>query len=509
MIQQLNDSRHVASLAEPFSRKTILETDPMPSPPSLPDPRRWWILALVSLAQVMVVLDVTIVNVALPSIQDDLGFSADNLQWVVNAYLLLFGGFLLLGGRLADLLGRRRVLLSGLGLFAAASLAGGLANSSGLLIAARAVQGLGGALLSPSALAIVTVTFPHGRERNTALGIWGALAGLGGTLGVILGGVLVDGLGWEAIFFVNVPIALLVILAAPRIVPETRAEGAGRGFDLLGAILGTTGVMALVFGVIRTGPLGWGAAEVLGSFAAALALLTAFVTHERRVAAPLVPLRVFGSRGLRAAGAGLSLNGSGFLAMFFLSALFLQDVRGDDALAAGLHFLPMGVTAVLGAGLASRLVTTIGTRPVLVAGALISAAGLALLTTADATGAYATHLLPGFAVFGFGISMVGVPYQVVAVADVRHEDAGAAGGVVSAAFQIGGALGLAVISTLTNAHVTHLAQTGDSPAAALTGGYHLGLTIAAGLAVANALLAALGSPALRPSEAELLEAAPA
>jgi EmrB/QacA subfamily drug resistance transporter len=482
----------------------------MSSPPVVPaDPRRWWVLALVSLAQVMVVLDVTIVNVALPSIQDDLGFSADDLQWVVNAYLLLFGGFLLLGGRLADVLGRRRVLAVGLGLFALASLAGGFASSEGLLIAARAVQGLGGALLSPAALAIVTVTFPHGRERNTALGIWGALAGLGGTLGVILGGVLVDSLGWEAIFFVNVPIALLVILAAPRIVPESKAPGAGQGFDVGGALLGTTGVLALVYGVIRTGPLGWGAAEVLASFAAAVVLLAAFVVHERRVAQPLVPLRLFGSRGLRVAGLGLSLNGSAFLAMFFLSALFLQDVHGDDALTAGLHFLPMGVTAVLGAGVASRLVTTIGTRPVLVAGGLVSALGLALLTGADADGAYATQLLPGFAIFGFGISMVGVPYQVTAVADVRHEDAGAAGGVVNAAFQIGGALGLAIISTLTNSHVEHLASTGSSPADALAGGYHLGLGIAAGMAAANAILAAVASPSLRPTESELLEAAPA
>jgi EmrB/QacA subfamily drug resistance transporter len=487
----------------------MIQEHRMPPSPTTPDPRRWWVLALVSMAQVMVVLDVTIVNVALPAIQGDLGFSADNLQWVVNAYLLLFGGFLLLGGRLADMLGRRRVLLAGLGLFAAASLAGGLANSEGLLIAARAVQGLGGALLSPAALATVTVTFPQGRERNTALGIWGALAGLGGTLGVILGGVLVDGLGWEAIFFVNVPIALVVIAAAPFILPESRATGIGRGFDVGGAVLGTTGVLALVYGVIRTGPLGWGAAEVLGSFAVSAALLTAFVFHERRVEAPLVPPRVVASRGLRVAGVGLALNGSAFLAMFFLSALFLQNVHGDDALTAGLHFLPMGVTAVLGAVLASRLVTTIGTRPVLIAGGLVSAVGLALLTGADAGGSYATQLLPGFAIFGFGISMVGVPYQVTAVADVRHEDAGAAGGVVSAAFQIGGALGLAVISTLTNSHVEHLIADGSSSNDALTSGYHLGLAIAAGLAATNALLAALASPSLRPTEAELLEAAPA
>jgi EmrB/QacA subfamily drug resistance transporter len=471
-----------------------------------PDPRRWRILALVALAQFMVVLDVTIVNVALPDIQRHLGFSTDGLQWVVNAYLLLFGGFLLLGGRLGDVLGRRRIFLTGLGIFALASLAAGFAPSSGVLIAARAVQGFGAALLSPAALAIVTVTFPHGRERNTALGIWGALAGLGGTLGVIAGGVLVDALGWEWIFYVNIPIAVVVALIAPRLVPESRAADVSGGFDIGGALLGTAGVLALVFGVIRTGPLGWGATEVLASFAAGLGLLAAFVQVERRAKAPLVPMRLFASRGLRSSSMGLALNGSAFLAMFFLSALFLQDVRGDDALQAGLHFLPMGVTAVAGAVVASRLVTTIGTRPVLVVGGVLSAIGLLLLSGATATGSYATEVLPGFAVFGFGLSFVGVPNQVIAVADVQHHDAGAASGLVTAAFQIGGALGLAVISTLSNSRVTDQLAGGASQPDALTAGFHLGLVVAAVLCALNVVVAVVASPPLKPSEAELLEA---
>lgn len=399
----------------------------MSSPPATTlDPRRWAILALVALGQFMVVLDVTIVNVALPDIQAHLGFSADGLQWVVNAYLLLFGGFLLLGGRLADLLGRRRIFVVGLGIFAFASLVAGFAPSAGALVAARAVQGFGAALLSPAALAIVTVTFPHGRERNTALGIWGALAGLGGTLGVIAGGVLVDALGWEWIFFVNVPIAVLVAVLVPRIVHESRATVPSRSFDVAGALLGTGGVLAIVYGVIRTGPLGWGSTEVLVAFGAGLVLLAGFVAVERRATAPLVPMRLFASRGLRSSSLGLALNGSAFLAMFFLCALYLQNVRGDDALQAGLHFLPMGVAAVAGAVTASSLVTSIGTRPVFAIGGVLSAIGLYLLSLAGVGGEYATVVLPGFVVFGFGMPFVGVANQIVAVADVGHHDAGAA-----------------------------------------------------------------------------------
>jgi EmrB/QacA subfamily drug resistance transporter len=380
----------------------------------------------------MVVLDVTIVNVALPDIQTALKFSADNLQWVISAYTLVFGGFLLLGGRAADLLGRRRLFIAGLVLFAAASLAGGLATSSGALIAVRSIQGLGGALLSPAALSILTVTFAHGRERNIAMGIWGGLAGLGGTLGVIAGGVLVDSAGWEWVFFVNVPIAVVLIAITPAIVQESRANIQGaRTFDAAGAVLGTAGVLALIFGVIRAEPLGWSSFEVIGSLVAGVVLLAAFVSVESRSPAPLVPLSLFRSRGLSTATGALALNGAAFLSMFFLSAIFLQQVRGLSALKTGLEFLPMGVAAIVAAVFVSQLVARIGTRPVMLGGAAISVVGLLLLTQAGATGNYATDLLPGFLLFGAGIMGVAVPGQIAAVVDVQHHEAGAASGVVT------------------------------------------------------------------------------
>lgn len=302
----------------------------------------WATLAVLALAQFIVVLDVTIVNVALPHIQADLHFSADSLQWVINAYTLLFGGFLLLGGRMADLLGPRRVFTAGLVLFGATSLVAGLSNSPEFLIGARAVQGLGGALLSPAALAILTMTFAHGRERNIAMGVWGGLAGLGGTLGVVAGGVLVDSLSWQWVFFVNVPIVIALIALIPVFVPDMRHSTGRRTFDTLGAVLGTAGLMSVVYGVVRSEPAGWGSFEVVGVLTAGVLMLAAFVVVESRSAAPLVPLRLFRSRALSVSGASLALNGAGFLSMFFLTAIYLQQVRGDSALEAGVHFLPMG-----------------------------------------------------------------------------------------------------------------------------------------------------------------------
>lgn len=468
---------------------------------------RWSVLTVLALAQFMVVLDVTIVNVALPDIQADLGFSADGLQWVVSAYTLLFGGFLLLGGRAADLLGRRRVFAAGLALFGAASLVAGLAPSSEVLIAARAVQGLGGALLSPAALSILTVTFAHGRDRNLAMGIWGGLAGLGGTLGVVAGGVLVDAIGWEWVFFVNVPIAAALVAVSPVFVPESRVERTGpRTFDALGAVLGTGGLLAIVLGVIRAEPLGWGATEVVALLAGGAVLLIAFLRTEARSADPLVPLRLFRLRGMQTSGLALALNGGAFLAMFFLTAIFLQQVRGDSALEAGLHFLPMGVAAVAGAVIASGLVARIGTRTVHQGGALLSVAGLALLMQVDATSSYWTGLFPGLVVFGLGIMGVGVPNQIAAVADVRRDEAGAASGLVSAGYQVGGALGLAIITTLSTSHVESQLAAGATQADALVDGFHRGLLIAAIFAAVN-VLASLPAPQLRPDADQLADAA--
>ncbi len=323
----------------------------------------WSALTVLALAQFMVVLDVTIVNVALPHIQADLGFSPTGLQWVISAYTLFFGGFLLLGGRAADLIGRRRVFIVGLLVFGLTSLVAGLAQTPDQLIVMRAVQGLGGAMLSPAALAILTVTFAHGRERNIAMGIWGGLAGLGGTLGVIAGGLLVDSLSWRWVFLVNVPIAVLLAVVALLVIAESRVRPAGRRtFDLAGALLGTAGLLAIVLGVIRAEPLGWSSLEVIALLAGGVALLFAFVRVEARSPASLVPLGMFRSRGLSTSIVALALNGAAFLAMFFLTAIFLQQVRGLTALETGLQFLPMGAAAIASALIAAQLVTRFGTR---------------------------------------------------------------------------------------------------------------------------------------------------
>ena len=466
----------------------------------------WATLTVLALAQFIVVLDVTIVNVALPHIQADLGLTTETLQWVINAYTLLFGGFLLLGGRMSDLLGPRRVFVAGLVLFAITSLVAGLSNSAEFLIGARAIQGLGGALLSPAALAILTVTFAHGRERNIAMGVWGGLAGLGGTLGVVAGGVLVDSLSWQWIFFVNVPIVVALVAAVPAFVPDTRHhEGGSRTFDTAGAILATAGLLSIVYGVVRSEPKGWGSTEVVGFLTAGVALLVAFVFVEARSKAPLVPLRLFRSRALSVSGVSLALNGAAFLSMFFLTAIYLQQVRGDSALEAGVHFLPMGGAAIVGAVMASQLVQRLGTRTVQLAGTALSVVGLLLVSQADATGSYASELLPGLIVFGFGILCVGVPGQIVAVSEVQHHEAGAASGVVNAMYQIGGALGLAIVTTVSVSKATDALTHGVAQQQALVDGFQRGLLVAAAFAVANLVLTT-ASPQLQPTAEELAEA---
>jgi EmrB/QacA subfamily drug resistance transporter len=472
------------------------------------DSRKWVVLAVLAIAQFMVVLDVTIVNVALPAIQADLGFSADGLQWVVNAYTVAFGGLLLLGGRAGDLLGRRRLFVIGLALFGAASLAGGLAGSDSALIAVRTVQGVGAALLSPAALALLTVTFPAGRERNIALGVWGALAAIGGTLGVVAGGVLVDSLGWEWIFFVNVPIAIAAVIAAPLLIAESRRgqDTARPSFDVAGAVLGTAGLIALVYGVIRTEAAGWGSTEVLGLFAAALALLGAFVAVEARAKDPLVPLRLFRVRGLSVSAVALALNGGAFLGMFFLTALYLQQVHGDSALDAGLHFVPMGIAAITSAVVGAQLVTRLGTRPAYLAGSAIGVAGLALLSQAGADSSYATAILPGVVVFGLGLPLVSVANQISAVAEVPHEDAGAASGIVTAAFQIGGAIGLALVSTAATSRATDALTSGVAQPEALAAGFERGILVAGAIAVVNLVVGAIRAPRIKPDAQLVAEA---
>jgi EmrB/QacA subfamily drug resistance transporter len=468
----------------------------------------WSTLVVLAIAQFMVVLDVTIVNVALPHIQSDLKFSANDLQWVISAYTLIFGGFLLLGGRMADLIGRRLVFVIGLVVFGASSLAAGLASTAFELILFRGIQGLGGAMLSASALTLLTVTFEHGRRRNIALGIWGGLAGLGGTMGAVVGGALVDSLSWRWVFLVNVPFGILVIIASFFILRESRAnlDGTARTFDVAGALLSTVGLLSIMLGFIRAEPLGWASIEVIALLVGGVILMAAFVLVESRSKAPLIPLRLFRTRSLSYAVITLGLNSAGFLAMFFLTAIYLQEVRGLSALNAGLEFLPMGIAAIVGALLASRLVTILGTRPVQIASAVLSVAGLLLLSRVGATDGYATGLLPGFILFGIGITAIGVAAQVGATSRVGNDDAGAASGVLNSGYQIGGALGLAVITTLATTHVADALKSGTGQVSAAVGGYDYGLLIAAIFGVVNIVIAIL-SPSTKVSQSEATEAA--
>jgi EmrB/QacA subfamily drug resistance transporter len=468
----------------------------------------WSTLVVLSIAQFMVVLDVTIVNVALPHIQSDLKFSTNDLQWVISAYTLIFGGFLLLGGRMADLIGRRLVFVIGLVVFGGASLAAGLASTAVELIIFRGVQGLGGAMLSAAALTLLTVTFEHGRQRNIALGIWGGLAGLGGTMGAVVGGALVDSLSWRWVFLVNVPFGILVVVASFFILRESRAsvEASGRTFDVAGAVLSTVGLLSIMLGFIRAEPLGWGSFEVIALLVGGVVLMGVFVLVESRSKSPLIPLRLFRTRSLSYAVVTLAFNSAGFLAMFFLTAIYLQEVRGLSALDAGLEFLPMGIAAIAGALLASRLVTTLGTRPVQIASAVLSVAGLLLLSRVGATDAYATGLLPGFILVGIGITAIGVAAQVGATSRVGNDDAGAASGVLNSGYQIGGALGLAVITTLTTTHITDALRSGTGQVSAAVGGYDYGILIAAIFGAANILIAVL-SPSTKVSQSEAIETA--
>ncbi len=464
----------------------------------------WLVLLVVAIAGFIETLDVTIVNVALPDLQSDLGVGGADLTWAVSAYVLMYGGLLLLGGRLADALGRRRTFVSGLGLFGAASLAAGLAPTFWSLVVFRGIQGVGAAMLAPAALALLTTTYPAGRQRDIALGVWGGLAGLGGTLGVVLGGVVIDALSWRWVFLVNVPIIAALVVAARRHLPESKAPRADR-IDVLGGVLGTAGLLLLVLAAVRAETQHWGSTEVIGLLAASAATLTAFVSVERSRAHALMPLRLFANDSLRRGTAMLALNGAGFLSMFFLSAVYLQQARGASALTAGLEFLPMGVAAIIGAVTAGQLATKVGTRPVQLVGAVLTVAGLGLLALGDPQGSYWTQLLPGFTVYGLGILAVGVPSQLAAQSGIAHDDAGIGSGVVNASYQVGGAVGLSVVTSLVTSHVTSRLHDGAAQLDALTGGYRFGLGLAGAAAVVIALLALTG-PTTRPTADDLLGA---
>src|SRR3954467_3415040 len=399
--------------------------------------RKWFALALLCTVQFMVVLDIAVVNVALPSIQKDLGFSQENLQWVISAYALLFGGFLLLGGRAADLLGRRRVFLAGLVLFTVASLLSGFAWSQGSLIGARALQGLGAAIISPAALSILTTTFAEGPERTTALGAWGAVGAFGAVAGVLLGGVLTDLLSWQWIFFVNAPVGVGAFVLAPVLLDESR-DATASSFDLPGAALVTSGLVVLVYGITQANDYGWGSIQTFGFFAAALTLLAGFVAWEARTRDPLMPLSIFRLRTLVGANVAGLILGTVLFAMFLMLTLYMQDVLGYSPLRTGVAYLAVAGTAIIWSALAAQLVTRVGVKRVLVVGMTFLTAGLAFFTQVSVGGSYAEDLLPGFLVIAVGMGFSFVPISIAALAGVRESQAGLASGLINTSQQIGG-----------------------------------------------------------------------
>jgi EmrB/QacA subfamily drug resistance transporter len=448
-------------------------------------------LALLAMTQFVIVLDASIVNVALPSIGRDLHFSQDDLSWVVNAYTLTFGGFLLLGGRLADLIGRRRMFIGGLVVFSAASLAGGLAQSDIWLIAARAVQGLGAAIISPAALALVTTMFAEGTERNRALGVWGAVAGSGGAAGVLLGGMLTEWAGWEWVLFVNVPITLVAAVLAPRLLPESR-DDRPRVFDLAGAVSVTAGLALLVYALVDANQAGWGSTQTIGLGALAVALLAAFVVVERRTSHPLVPFAIFRNRTLRGADIVGLLIGMALFAMFFFMSLYLQQVLGYEPLKAGVAYLPLAFMIILSAGVASQLVTRIGFKRTLIAGLLLITGALVWLSQVSAPGgSYVGDILFPSLLVGVGLGLAFVPVTIAAVSGTRPDEAGLASGLINTAQQIGGALGLAVLVAVANGRTSDVVASGvRDPRVALTEGFQDAFLVGAGFALLAALLAA-------------------
>jgi EmrB/QacA subfamily drug resistance transporter len=452
-------------------------------------------LLLCCLAQFMVILDVSVVNVALPSIRSSLHFSEQDLQWVVNAYTVTFAGFLLLGGRAADLIGRRRVFVAGLTLFALASLAGGLADSKVLLIVARAVQGLGGAIVAPASLSILTTTFEEGPARNRAVGIWGAMGGAGGAAGVLLGGVITDLLSWRWILFINVPIGLLAAVLAERYIVGSRAKRTERNFDLAGAVTATLGLSILVLGIVRTDVTGWGSVPTLALMVAGVVLLAAFVAIEGRFArAPLMPLRIYASRTLRTSNLVVFLLGAATFAMWFFLSLYLQQVRGYSPLRAGLAFLPMTLSIVVASTLASRGVTRVGAKPLLVTGMGLLAVGLFLFTFLSPGGTYLGDILVPSLLAAVGMGLAFVPVVIAATAGVAPHEAGLASGLMNTSRLFGGALGLAVLAAIATARTNSDLHHAAGMHAALTSGFVVAFGIAAAFAAAGALIAAVGLP---------------
>ena len=450
-------------------------------------------LTLLAMTQFVVVIDASIVNVALPSIGHALDFSRTDLSWVVNAYTLTFGGFLLLGGRMADLLGRRRMFMLGLVVFSLASLAGGVAQSEGWLIAARAVQGLGAAIVSPAALSIITTTFAEGAERNRALGIWGAVAGAGGAAGVLLGGILTSGLNWRWVLFVNVPIGLVAAALAPRTLMESRSEDASMSFDIPGAVTVTAGLSLLVYAIVDTVNVGWGSSRTLLGIGGAVVLLVAFLIIESRQRHPLMPFSIFRLRTLRGADIVGLLIGMSLFSMFFFISLYLQNVLHYSPIKTGISYLPLAVGIILSAGAASQLVTRFGFKLLLITGMLLIAAGLLWFSQVPASGgSFAGDILGPSLLAAAGLGFAFVPVTIAAVTGTAPHEAGLASGLINTSQQIGGALGLAILATIANSRTQSLFHAGSHNASlALTKGFDRAFLVGAGFAVLGAILAAL------------------
>src|SRR5438876_446816 len=448
------------------------------------DRRKWLALALLSVVQFMVVLDIAIVNVALPSIQVDLGFSQQNLQWVISAYALVFGGFLLLGGRAADLLGRRRIFLVGLVVFTLASLFAGLAWSETSLIAARAVQGLGAAVITPAALSILSTTFVEGRERNIALGVWGAVGGFGAAAGVLLGGILTSALSWSWIFFVNVPVGVASFVLAPILLKESR-DARVKSFDALGAVLVTGGLSSLVYAITQAGRDGWLAGRTVGFFAASLILLIGFVVWEMRHSEPLMRLGILRIKTVSGANVAGFILGTATFSLFLMLTLYMQQVLGYSPMKTGVGYLAVAGTAIFTSAVAAQLVTRIGVKPVLAIGMTSLTGGLLYFTQVSVGGSYLGDLLPGFLLIAVGLGFSFVPISIAALAGIQPAEAGLASGLINTSQQIGGALGIAALSTIATSRASDAPAGGASQAVALVDGFH-------GAFVAGVIIAGLG-----------------
>jgi EmrB/QacA subfamily drug resistance transporter len=449
---------------------------------------RWLILVIACLAQFMVVLDNTIVNVALPSVQRGLHFSPSNLQWIVNGYTLIFGGFLLLGGRMADLLGRRRLFVAGVILFSVASLINGVSQTSGMLIIGRGFQGLGGAMVSPAALSIIMTTFQDHGERTKALGVWSAIAAGGAAFGLLLGGILTQLVSWRWCFFVNVPVGVATVALAFRYVPESRADLGHNRFDAAGATTVTAGLLAIVFGIVKAQSWGWGSGKTLGVLAVGVALVAVFVFLESRSTAPLVKLSIFRIRTISTANGVMMLVASALFGMFYFVSLYAQEILHYKPLTAGLAFLPLSVGIVVGAGISQALIKPLGVRNVSVIGLVLATIGTLVLTQVPVDGSYVSNLLVGFIPLSIGLGLVFVPLTLLGTSGVSNDDAGLASGLFNASQQVGGSLGLAIFATLAVDHTTNLLHKGASSAAATVSGYHVAFLAAAIFMAAGAVL---------------------